>query len=356
MHRLTAVALCGLFALAPDLAAQADSQVVAKGKKRASSTQQQSPTSPPWYKLDGAQLAREIARSHRDHQDIADRLFAVSSALLRARFVRSPLGEGQGQDADPRFRLDAFDCTTFVETVTALSLSSEVATIRRVLDKIRYKRGKPVFTARRHLALSQWIPGLNRAGILQDITAAIGGDQARWITVKLTANRWRNRRVARTLKLDLSDIPIGTHRLPYLPLAFFLNHEAQVPSGTILSVVHADSSHSPDPISHQGLLFRKPSDGRLYMRHASQIYKRVIDEALEWVVRRYRKPRKWRVLGFNLQRVRAVETLWHADQTDCPWPTGEPSDSGCGSEKSPPVAEPPRHWPRSPRQRQRIGP
>jgi len=44
------------------------------------------------------------------------RASAATAPLLGVRYLLSPLGEGVGLDPDPRFRLDAFDCVTFVET------------------------------------------------------------------------------------------------------------------------------------------------------------------------------------------------------------------------------------------------
>ena len=51
---------------------------------------------------------------------LLDRLIYLSDPFVGAPYVVSPLGEGAGEDTDPRIRFDAFDCTTFVETTMAL--------------------------------------------------------------------------------------------------------------------------------------------------------------------------------------------------------------------------------------------
>jgi hypothetical protein len=52
---------------------------------------------------------------------------------------------------------------------------------------------------------------------------------------------------------------------------------------------------------------RDPRTGHTLVRHASPVAKRVVDEPLENLVRRYLHPRverKWRPVGVNVLRVR----------------------------------------------------
>ena len=85
-------------------------------------------------------------------------MFAAATApLLGVRYLLSPLGEGAGLDPDPRFRLDAFDCVTFVETALALGSAGSLEEARRALDDVRY-RSRVDVADRLHEVLSQWIP------------------------------------------------------------------------------------------------------------------------------------------------------------------------------------------------------
>ena len=120
---------------------------------------------------------------------------------MAAPYLLSPLGEGEMPDPDPRFRMDAFDCTTFVETAIAMAICSDLPEVERLLDDIRYT-GDPSFQSRRHLMTSQWIPELIADGYVEDVTKQIGKKKTKWIRLKLTKKRWKKRRIARSLKLD----------------------------------------------------------------------------------------------------------------------------------------------------------
>src|SRR4051812_9676723 len=74
-------------------------------------------------------------------ESFVDRLDAFSTAFIGTPFITMPLGEGpQGKyDQGPLYRLDAFDCTTLVETVVALSLSHDAKQFMVWMRKIRYR-------------------------------------------------------------------------------------------------------------------------------------------------------------------------------------------------------------------------
>src|SRR5690606_38458746 len=92
---------------------------------------------------------------------IAERVEAASAPFVGAPYRRSPLGEGEGIDPDARYREDAFDCLTLVETAIALAHRSDRAQAARILDDIRYADGGPPSYERRlHLMEAQWIPDL----------------------------------------------------------------------------------------------------------------------------------------------------------------------------------------------------
>ena len=75
----------------------------------------------------------------------------ISEQFLDVPYGNSPLGEASGIDADPRFRTDAFDCTTLVETTLALSLSRTESDAKKLLDHIRYQDQTPHFIKRNHI-------------------------------------------------------------------------------------------------------------------------------------------------------------------------------------------------------------
>ncbi|MCA9555327.1 MAG: DUF1460 domain-containing protein [Myxococcales bacterium] len=248
----------------------------------------------------------ELAARHAEAPSIGARVDAVTRGFVGAPYLLSALGEGEGTapDPDPRFRLDAFDCTTLVETALALAQTPDLEEAAALLDLVRY-RGPPEFEHRRHLMTSQWIPGLVAEGWLEDITAELGGAKTRTLDLELTDERWSKRHIARALVLPDDVVPKGKFPLPYLTLQDALRLERSIPQGTVLNVVRADWPASPDAVTHQGIVVLHPGDPRRFVRHASPVSRRVIDEPLAQMLERYiTRPRKWAVIGVNLLRVR----------------------------------------------------
>jgi hypothetical protein len=251
--------------------------------------------------LSRADLAAELEARHAAPGDLGARLERLTRGLLAAPYVLSPLGEGAGPDPDPRFRVDAFDCTTFVETALALLACDELDRVEAVLDRIRYEGGAPDFARRRHLMTTQWIPGLVAEGRLEDVTRPIGGEATRQVVLELDDARWARRRVARALALER--IPSGTFALDYLPLDVALARLEDIPPATLINVVRASAPGAPDVITHQGLVVTRPGEAERLVRHASPVAKRVIDEPLRRMLTRYQRPRRWPIVGVHLMRI-----------------------------------------------------
>ncbi len=263
---------------------------------------------PPWKPfnlfslLPHDALVAEIERRHLEATTFPDLLERMTRGLVAAPYLLSPLGEGALPDPDPRFRMDAFDCTTFVETAMALAMCDDLDAIATTLDDIRYD-GDPKFVNRRHLMTTQWVPGLVRAGYLEDVTEQVGGKRTKWILLEMTRERWKHRRIAK--KIDLGDrLPHGRFRLPYLTIDDLRKISGRVPAGTIINVVRENRPAYPDVITHQGLIVHKPGLGKIpFVRHASPVSKRVIDEPLDHMLMRYLRPRHWRIIGMNILRI-----------------------------------------------------
>lgn len=244
------------------------------------------------------------ARVAKPSPEVAARLEVLTRPLLGRPYVISPLGEGEGAtpDPDPRWRDDAFDCTTFVETALALALTAgapaDADAAPRTLDRLRYA-GAPRYAARRHLPEAQWVPGLEALGVIAPYTAIQPTITA---TLTLDAARFEKRRVARALVLDRADVPTGAWPVTYVPLAALEPQLEALPAGLLVNVVRQPVPWSPTWVTHQGLLLRDPR-GRLVLRHASPISKRVVDEPFARVVHRYRTSKAnkaWPIVGVQL--------------------------------------------------------
>jgi hypothetical protein len=240
-----------------------------------------------------------------DGDDFTRRLEAVSRQLLGAPYALGPLGEEVPPDLDPRFRLDAFDCTTYVETVLALALggSDDEAATRLQLDRIRYTGGVPGFATRRHLIDAQWIPELEREGLLVDVTRRLGGGAARTASFRLSRATWQRSHLATDFGLEWSAVPHGRQMLAYLPWEVLERDDvrAALPSIGILNLIANPTPSAPTVVIHQALLLRA-EDGGWIARHASSSSHRVVEEPLSVFLERSRG-RKRSVLGVNVLEI-----------------------------------------------------
>lgn len=230
-----------------------------------------------------------------------------ASGLLRgAPYAASPLGEGAPPDRDPRFRLDAFDCVTFVETAIALGNAASVAEARALLDDVRYD-GAPAFARRNHYVEAQWLPANARKGWISDVTEEVAGELALTAVLEHGAARWRAAARAGRLVpgLDPGALPVGTFPLPYVPLDHLPELGPRIPEGTVLLVVRSHRPWRPLRVTHMGIVVAGARGERL-LRHASDVpgVRRVRDEPLDRFARRMSRERSWPVSGVSLWAIR----------------------------------------------------
>lgn len=231
----------------------------------------------------------------------ARRLVDVTDPFIGAPYVLSPLGEGAGHapDDDPRFRVDAFDCTTFVETAMAFALADDIADGLKILDLLRYRGGHVGYAQRRHFPEAEWIPEMKTAGLLTDITREVGGDDVVIETKQLDAQVWHRTKHKGLPALADERIPSGTFALDVWPLEKAIAALDRIPVGTLLHLVRIDFKNVPVRVSHQGIVVE--IKGVRYLRHAAdRMHHRVLDEPLERFFYRMSKYGKWPVSGVHL--------------------------------------------------------
>jgi HEAT repeat protein len=229
----------------------------------------------------------------------AERLIAASEPFLGTPYADSPLGEGEGEDADPRIRLDAADCVTFIEQALAFSAAGSLDEARRVLDDIRYADLPADFKNRNHFIEAQWIPNNVLKGYIRDLARRAFAAAATDAPKSFGPEMWRDRAVLKGMALDEASIPRGTFKLPMLPLAEFPAALARVPNGALLFVVRKDFRTQPTRITHAGIVVVK--DGKRFLRHAGRAgYRRVADEELSAFIARHAGYKRWPVEGFAI--------------------------------------------------------
>jgi hypothetical protein len=258
-------------------------------------------------------IQAELLRIHQQTASLLQRVEAISALFMGAPYKLGPLGEGpDGKfDRDPLIRFDAFDCTTFVETVMALALNGHLDAATRTLQKIRYKGGQIQYATRNHFIELDWVPNNVRAGYLRDITADVAGRYAVKVGKVISKRRWYGRKSLASLEGGFTKderqqlisklrnlgrrLPDERATLTVLPLKALPQALSKIPSGTIANLVHADRREKGTIVSHQVFLIKK-SDG-WYVRHAA-FGKAVEDDPIA-SLGRYRHLR-WRLIGLNL--------------------------------------------------------
>ena len=170
-----------------------------------------------------------------------------------------------------------YNCTTFVETVAALARSSSPSEFQKNLMAIRYHDGIPSFATRNHFPELDWIPNNEKAHILSDITeklAANRGYRADFERKNINRASWLaeqvkdeavSRSIASVIEKDWSEaVEVA---LPYVSVSKIQKILADVPSGTVVNLVHRNSDKYPVLISHQGFIIKE--NGQVFLRHAS---------------------------------------------------------------------------------------
>ena len=232
----------------------------------------------------------------------ADRILDLGESLIGVPYVAGPLGEGPlgRYDRNPLFRFDGFDCTTFVETLTALSISDSWDDFQASLNRIRYKDGEVSFVARNHFTDLDWIPNNVRAGIYRDITEILAPGRTLVARAVIDKPAWYAKMPATRVQIpDLSEegkqmllVELRAEGLrfspeeatvPYIPLAALFGPDGgaifdRIPSGSVVDIVRPNwdlvaliGTHLN--ISHQGFAVRK--NGVLYFLEASDVLKSV---------------------------------------------------------------------------------
>ncbi len=179
---------------------------------------------------------------------------------MGARYIRDPLGEGKAPDTDPLIRTDAFDCTTFVETVMA---GGDVSN----LNQIRYKDGNIDFLSRNHFIETDWLT--NNADRVENVSTQFGKTKTRKLTIDKAA--W----LKKIHKIDTDILPVTTslEYIPYKNLVKPNNTETMIVLFISANANSVDTIGTELAVTHMGLLL----PGGETLRHASSAAGHVVD-------------------------------------------------------------------------------
>lgn len=212
---------------------------------------------------------------------LARRVDAFSFKYMGLPYIGGALGEDFGYDSDPLYRFDGFDCTTYIETVSALAMSRNHEEFEKVLLRFRYKDGFVDFRTRNHFTSLDWIPNNQAQGLIQDITKQIYPQNYSLAHTVIDKKVWflKNHKIEDTSLAQISVIP-------YLPISAAVQNPellSQIPHGSIINIVRTnwglkEKIGTDLDVSHQGFVIHK-EDG-IYFRHASSEKKMVLEEPL----------------------------------------------------------------------------
>lgn len=206
-----------------------------------------------------------------------------------------PLGEGKSgkYDQDPLYRFDRFDCTTFVETVTALSLSTNKSEFKEHLNKLRYKHAEVSYLTRNHIISQSWIPENTNNAYYSDVTRSFPVKFQKSASALIDLPGWYKKHSLNRLRVQglstrkkkkrlkslqaLGRLTVAQEvKLPYLAIKSLLESwdefKVNVEGIYIVNIVRPNWNIKKKigtnlNISHQGILLIK--NGEIIMIHAS---------------------------------------------------------------------------------------
>lgn len=203
----------------------------------------------------------------------------ATDMLLGASYAKDLL---EGTDEMLTVSMDSFDCMTFVETVTALALTSNE---RRSswhdfiynLERLRYRNGAIDGYGSRLHYVSDWIIDNVHRGNLEDVTARVGNASYKVKTINyMSSNRDKYPKLKDDAEFErIKNLEIGyrSHRLPYLKPGNI--SRAALRDGDIVAFM---SNKQGLDVSHMGIV--EMVDGVPMFVHASSKEGKVVLDRL----------------------------------------------------------------------------
>jgi len=175
--------------------------------------------------------------------------------------------------------LREFDCVTFIESVVALrwlvrSRGKSFEAFRRLLCKIRYRKGQlQGYPSRLHY-FSDWIHDNQKKGMLKDVTRETGGRPLRKVITFMTTHpelypRLKNAANFRSMKSV--EERASRRRLFFIPKKDLRRFEDRIEDGDIIAVT---SNVEGIDVQHVGLAVRVKN--RIHLLHASSSEGKVV--------------------------------------------------------------------------------
>lgn len=268
--------------------------------------------------------------------DSRQRLDYLTRYFLGRPYVLTAQGEGeQGRfDQQPLFRLDAFDCLTFVSDVLALFYSTCVDDVIKNYVKMNYYDDMIDLTTRFHFTSLDWNIQNNRHHFIKDVTTTLCDEEMNSVACSVCTvidkQNWFRCCGQKMIRLNdvvtinelesiYAELLQRTERfskqsvkIDYIPLTVLFDDRgnpnnflfAQFPDGAILEIVRpawdlTQKIGTHLHVSHLGFIFRE--SGELIFRHASADYSCIVQVSLVEYLKSCRNVKS--IGGVNVQTV-----------------------------------------------------
>jgi len=203
-----------------------------------------------------------LIRKASEFKSAGARIEFISGHFLGTQYKEATLIGDIKTPEDLAINLEGVDCLTFIDYMEAMRLSGSFSEFPENLKRVRYRHGRVSYEERNHF-FTDWREF--NSNLVEDITGEIGGDKSRHI------------------KKALNKKGDGAHFLPGIScrereITYISSESADDLIGDLKTGDYAGIYSETDglDVSHAGIIIRK--DDAIYLRHASSVKRRVLDE------------------------------------------------------------------------------
>jgi len=205
-------------------------------------------------------------------QPMGNTVVAIGKSFLGTPYVAKTLEIGETEALVINFQ--GLDCTTFIENVLAFAVmikkeQSNFDDFTNNLETIRYKNGTlNGYPSRLHY-FSEWIANNQLKGLLEDVTAEIGGTpiikEINFMSSHRELYPFLKNNDANLQQIKASENYLNSQEICILPQDQIKANEQFIQSGDIIALT---TSIKGLDITHTGIATRE-KDGRIHLLHAS---------------------------------------------------------------------------------------
>ncbi len=216
-------------------------------------------------------ISKMEALKEIEASSLGNNMIFIGKSFLGTPYVEKTLEIGEKESLV--INLQGLDCTTFVENTLALNLlrkskQSSFEDFAEQLETIRYRNGQvDGYSSRLHY-FTDWIRTNERKGLVEDITATLGG-----IELNKPINFMGTHRDLYPFLKDETNYKgiletekeLAKETLCYLPQDQIRTTENKIQPGDIIALATAIKGLD---VTHTGIAIRQPN-GRIHLLHAS---------------------------------------------------------------------------------------